>query len=104
MNLIAYIHDQILFSTKAFGAGPRWRGISEHIKKELAEIAADPNDLEEWCDVVILGLDGAWRAGHTPEEIAAKLVEKLAKNKARSWPQNIPQDQAIEHIRDGEKT
>lgn len=72
-----------------------------HIRKELREIEASPLDLEEWIDVVILALDGAWRAGHSPDDIITQLVAKQAKNEKRQWPDWRTADpgKAIEHIK-----
>jgi hypothetical protein len=102
MNLVAFITDQILFSARTFGPGERTKGVIQHIRKELEEIEAKPDDLSEYIDVVILALDGAWRQGYSPEEIAGALVAKLEKNKARKWPdwRTMSEGQAIEHIRD----
>lgn len=74
-----------------------------HIRKELEELEADPYDLEEWIDVVLLACDGAWRHGHEPEAIAAALRAKLQKNKSRQWPdwRTTPEDEPIEHVREG---
>lgn len=52
---------QIALSTQTRGPGDRQRGVCEQIRKELADIEADPDDLDESIDVVILVLDGAWR-------------------------------------------
>lgn len=73
----------------------------DHIRKELAEIELDPADLKEWVDVVLLALDGAWRAGWTPEEIAGAIEAKQTKNEARTWPdwRTAAPDKAIEHVK-----
>ena len=63
-DLVAHLHRQRAFSERAFGPGSRANGALDHIAKELREIAAHPADLEEWIDVVLLALDGAWRAGY----------------------------------------
>jgi hypothetical protein len=78
--------------------------VVQHIRKELTEIEAQPTDLSEWIDVAILALDGAWRAGHSPEDIIAALVAKQAKNEARAWPdwRERSEDVAIEHDRTSE--
>mgnify|MGYP002130464712 CR=1 FL=1 len=39
-NLWAYLHSHLHWSRKTFGPGPRTKGITDHIRKELAEIAA----------------------------------------------------------------
>ncbi len=101
MNLIVYLYQQREFSLKTFGPGQRTEGLLDHIKKELTEIEAEPADLEEWIDVVMLGFDGAWRAGYGPIEIARALENKLIKNQARQWPdwRTAEPGKAIEHVR-----
>lgn len=64
---VAHLERQRSWSTGAFGPGRRTAGVIDHIIKELAEIAEHPTDLYEWVDVIILALDGAWRAGHEPD-------------------------------------
>lgn len=89
------------FSERTFGPGARAKGVVDHIRKELDEVEANPADLSEWIDVAILALDGAWRAGYSPEEITRALVAKQTKNELRNWPdwRTAPTDQAIEHDR-----
>lgn len=101
MNLIDHLYKQIGFSVITFGPGTRTDGVLDHIEKEINEIRRQPDDLEEWVDVVMLALDGAWRAGHKPQEIADMLESKLKKNMARSWPdwRTAPPGKAIEHDR-----
>lgn len=93
------------FSRKTFGPGRRTKGVVDHIRKELLEIEKDPEDLEEWIDVVILALDGAWRTGAEPYEIIGKLLYKQNKNEGRKWPdwRTMREDEAIEHDRTGEQ-
>lgn len=95
---MSLLHRQVAFSSRTFGPGPRALGIVDHIRKELREIEAAPGDLEEWIDVALLALDGAWRSGASPEAVCRALVAKLAKNEQRAWPAPGAQDQAIEHI------
>ncbi|MCC5809910.1 MAG: DUF550 domain-containing protein [Ectothiorhodospiraceae bacterium] len=103
-NFYEHLQRQRDWSRRTFGPGPRLLGIIDHIKKELVEIAADPLDVEEWIDVVILALDGAWRTGAAPHEIIAHLTGKQAKNEQREWPdwRSMPTDRAIEHNRTSE--
>lgn len=100
-ELVAYLHRQITFSQKTFGPGARHQGVIDHIRKELLEIEANPTDLEEWIDVVMLAFDGAWRAGFTAYQISDQLMAKLEKNEKREWPdwRTSDPDKAIEHIR-----
>lgn len=99
LDLNHYIGQQKYWSQTTFGPGQRTKGVLEHIRKELKEIEAAPTDLNEWIDVVILALDGAWRAGYNPDEICEALKAKAAKNHSREWPdwRTMSQDQAIEH-------
>ena len=101
-DLVAHLDRQRAFSVKAFGPGARAEGISDHIRKELAEVAAAPEDLSEWIDIVLLGFDGAWRAGHSSVAIAGALAGKLAKNERRDWPdwRTADPNKAIEHNRE----
>jgi hypothetical protein len=100
-DLIAHLHRQRTFSAATFGPGARTAGVLDHIRKELGEIENKPYDLYEWVDVILLALDGAWRAGHEPEAIAAAIGLKLTKNESREWPdwRTVPADRAIEHKR-----
>jgi hypothetical protein len=103
-DLVAHLHRQREFSQQTFGPGARTAGVCDHIRKELVEIADKPNDVTEWVDVVLLALDGAWRAGYTPEQIAAAIEAKQTKNEGRDWPdwRTAPADKAIEHDRSGD--
>ena len=84
-DLQAYIRKQSEWSVKTFGGGLRTKGLIEHIVEELGEIEENPGDVFEWVDVIILALDGAWRTGHTAEEICEALAHKQQTNFARKW-------------------
>ena len=103
-DMVGHLRRQMAFSEKTFGPGARTKGVIDHIRKELLEIEADPNDIREWVDVIILAFDGAWRAGWRPESIIAAIVEKQTKNEARTWPdwRTADPDRAIEHVRTAE--
>lgn len=100
-DLIAHLRRQQEFSLRTFGPGVRTKGVVQHIRKELEEIEAQPDDVTEWIDVAILALDGAWRTGATSEQIAAALEAKQATNERRAWPdwRTRSADEAIEHDR-----
>ena len=106
MDLTQHLHRQRAWSERTFGPGYRTHGVLDHIRKELREIEGEPLELSEWIDVAILAFDGAWRAGHSPEEIVAALIAKQTKNEGRQWPdwRTVPHDKAIEHDRTGEST
>jgi hypothetical protein len=96
-SLTAIIERQRTFSLQAFGEGARTKGILDHIARESKEVAASPHDLSEWADLIILAIDGAWRSGATPAEVAAAIVAKQTINANRKWPAGS-EDEAILHI------
>lgn len=100
-DLVAHLQRQREFSERTFGPGARTAGVIDHIRKELSEIEAKPHDVFEWVDVTLLALDGAWRAGFTPEEIAAAISAKQIRNESRDWPdwRTAELGKAIEHVR-----
>lgn len=92
------------FSFRTFGpADPEvtTEGVIDHIQQELAEVWEHPEDVEEWIDIVILAIDGAYRNGHSPQEIIDAYHAKCEKNFNREWPDWRVMDRrrAVEHIR-----
>jgi len=74
------------WSQSTFGdVGPV--GPLKHLSKEALEAAAEPGDLSEWADMQFLLWDAQRRAGITDEQITLAMIEKLAINKARDWPE-----------------
>ena len=101
----AHLSRQRRWSEHTFGPGTRTKGVLDHIRKELNEIEDDPLDVGEWVDVVILALDGAWRAGWMPQQIIDAITDKQARNEARVWPdwRTADPEKAIEHDRSHDK-
>jgi hypothetical protein len=101
-DLIAHLRRQRDFSLRTFGPGERAAGVIAHIRKELEEIEANPRDLEEWIDVVLLAFDGAWRAGFEPESIASAFHDKWTTVTRRKWPdwRDVEAGKPIEHLRE----
>lgn len=79
-DLLTFLRAQMAFSERTFGPHQRFEGVLAHLRKELVEIRADPLDLVEWIDAVLLSLDGARRAGHSVEALAA------------AWPGGLSHD------------
>ena len=100
----SFVEDQKAWSIKNFGPYQNTESLIDHIKKELKEIQAKPTDLEEWIDVIILAMDGAWRTGAKPLEIEKMLKYKQEKNRKRTWPdwETAEPGKAIEHLKDGQ--
>lgn len=62
-------------------------GPLKHLSKEALEAAELPGDLSEWADMQFLLWDAQRRAGITDEQITQAMIEKLAVNKQREWPE-----------------
>nr|WP_261789371.1 DUF550 domain-containing protein [Klebsiella pneumoniae] len=62
-------------------------GPLKHLSKEALESAAEPDDLSEWADMQFLLWDAQRRAGITDDQITQAMIEKLAVNKQREWPE-----------------
>ncbi|SAP72787.1 DUF550 domain-containing protein [Klebsiella oxytoca] len=62
-------------------------GPLKHLSKEALEAAAEPGDLSEWADMQFLMWDAQRRAGITDAQITQAMIDKLAVNKQRSWPE-----------------
>ncbi|HBW0851876.1 TPA: DUF550 domain-containing protein [Klebsiella quasipneumoniae] len=62
-------------------------GALKHLSKEALEAAAEPGDLSEWADMQFLLWDAQRRAGITDAQITQAMIEKLAVNKQREWPE-----------------
>ena len=74
------------WSQSTFGnVGPI--GPLKHLSKEALEAAEQPSDLSEWADMQFLLWDAQRRAGITDEQITQAMIEKLAVNKQREWPE-----------------
>lgn len=74
------------WSESTFGnVGPV--GPLKHLSKEALEAAAEPDDLSEWADMQFLLWDAQRRASISDEQITQAMVEKLAINKQREWPE-----------------
>jgi hypothetical protein len=112
MDLKQHLIRQMAFSHATFGPGTRTKGVCDHIRKELIEVADAHGESDEWVDVVILALDGLTRQlafcngkRQDPERVAEiacnMILGKQARNEARDWPdwRTAAPDKAIEHVR-----
>lgn len=81
--------EHAVWSQATFGdVGPV--GPLKHLSKEALEAAADPSDPLEWADMQFLLWDAQRRMGISDEFITRAMIEKLAINKSRQWPE--PED------------
>lgn len=78
--------EHAAWSLATFGdVGPV--GPLKYLSKEALEAATEPGDLSEWADMQFLLWDAQRRAGISDEQITMAMVEKLAVNKQREWPE-----------------
>lgn len=90
--------EHAAWSQATFGdVGPV--GPLKHLSKEALEAAAEPGDLSEWADMQFLLWDAQRRVGISDKQITLAMVEKLAVNKQREWPE--PKDgEPRQHIKE----
>lgn len=89
-NVNVFACEKELWSRETFGEGERTEGVVKHIQKELEEILAAPHDLTEWVDVMLLAMDGFWRAGGNSALLLEALKAKQEINYQRKWGPNRP--------------
>lgn len=93
------LSNQKDWSRRTFGSGRRTIGITKHIEKECAEVRENPDDLSEWVDIMILAMDGYWRAGGSPEMLLHAIIAKQSINRERKYPWTN-EDEPSEHVRE----
>lgn len=74
-------------------------GPLKHLAKEAGEAQANPKDLTEYADCLLLILDASRRAGFTPMQLVVAGQDKLQVNKTRKWA-TPTSDEPVEHVRD----
>ncbi|AUQ62350.1 dATP/dGTP pyrophosphohydrolase domain-containing protein [Phaeobacter inhibens] len=113
-NLEQHLTRQMAFSRATYGPGERRKGVCDHIRKEIEkEILKDGVDAAEaateFVDLVLLSLDGLWRAleasgvewERIPFVATQMIAAKQGRNEQRVWPdwRTMSADKAIEHDR-----
>lgn len=73
MIFVELLKEQHEWSLKTFGPNQRTAGVLDHLQKEIEEVSAQPDDLAEWADCLLLAVDGAMRAGASPQRLAAYI-------------------------------
>jgi hypothetical protein len=71
--------------------------ILNHLKKEIEEIRAEPSDVLEYADVLMLLSDAASYNEISMSEVFKKAFEKLETNKARVWGE-VNDEGFVEHV------
>lgn len=78
-------------------------GPLDHLRKEVEEAITSPDDVEEFADLHLLVWDAARRAGHTYWQLKQAVINKLAKNQRRKWPDASGVVGVVEHVRTEER-
>lgn len=78
-------------------------GPLKHLQKEVAEVLANPTDLVEYADCLLLLMDAARRAGFSVDQLTNAAFKKHAENVNRIWDRPLP-DEPVEHKRSPEGT
>lgn len=76
LQLAAHLARQRDFSLRTFGPGYRIEKVIAHLRKEMAEVRANPTDVTEYADMLLLACDGALRMGEGPEGLAGALIHR----------------------------
>jgi hypothetical protein len=97
-----FLENQKFWSEIVFGTGRRTIGICNHIRSELIEIEDDPDNLEEWIDVLLLAFDATWRLGASPKDVVETLLKKQHRNINREWGPIPPETEPSFHLREKE--
>lgn len=100
-DLLSLWNDHSDWSQRTFGSdsvrGPL--GPLKHLEKEAREAQANPRDLSEYADCLLLLMDSARRAGIGPWALIQAAHDKLQINKTRTWPHSRGDD-PVEHVRE----
>lgn len=79
--------SQSEWSQRTFGSdavkGPE--GPLNHLSKEVQEVLANPKDIEEYADCLLLIFDACRRAGFQYDELRKTVITKHEINKGRIW-------------------
>lgn len=71
-----------------------------HVKKEVnKELTENPNDPEEWADLLHLAIQGGVKASGSLNKFRLEVQQKLAKNEDRQWPAEPDAENVYEHLK-----
>ena len=87
------------WSEATFGTARDHTGPLSYLRREIDEIAKNPDDIEEFADAFMLILDSARRAGHNFDDFKDACYSKLIDNIEREWPDTPDKDGVFEHIK-----
>ena len=59
-----------------------------HMKREIEEVLENPEDLEEWADILICYMGGFGKTKFTTKELFESVDKKIEKNINIKWKEN----------------
>lgn len=74
--------------------------ILTHLRRELDEIEANPDDLTEWADVILLFMHGLRERNFNIAQLVEALEKKFEINKNRKW--GTPDEHGVVELEKGE--
>jgi hypothetical protein len=84
-SLEDFFDDLAEWQWQTFGEGYNPLPTLTHLKEEVEEAIAEPNNLEEYADIFILLLSAVDRAGYDLSDLLKAVEQKHAVNKLRTW-------------------
>lgn len=85
-----------VWSEKTFGIHAGTSTLT-HLAREVEELRAAPDDLEEYADCLILLMDAARRQGYSLDDLLLATASKFVANTCRVWGE--PDDEGVvEHV------
>jgi hypothetical protein len=101
-SLLDLVEDNSAWSQATFGSdaerGPI--GALKHLEEEAREAQAEPTDILEYADCLLLLLDATRRAGWSVEDLVNAAYDKMKVNKTRTFIK-APPDQPSHHLANG---
>ena len=76
------------------------KGVITHLECEIQEVKADPTDLEEYADIMLLVFSAFVKMGLSYNVLEKVVWDKIKKNERRKWEATKDPDQPVFHKKD----
>ena len=74
-------------------------GALNHLRREVnKELTDKPDDPEEWADALHMAIQGGTKAAGSLNKFRQVVLQKLAINENRKWPDKPDDDNVYEHV------
>jgi hypothetical protein len=94
------LQDKIAAFNERTFPGQTVHGVANHLAKEAGELAAEPGDLMEQADVLILLLQVCHKQGVSGSELLRNAFTKVEINEKRDWPKEPAEDGTFQHTKE----